>query len=139
MAKRHELTEHTADVGVLARADSLGELYEALAEGLADVIYDRSEVAGRVQRVVEVEAEDREALAVDFLSRLLTVVLADYFLYAAVRVEMDGELRIRATLEGEAIDVARHEIRTEVKAITYHQLEVAPRDGRWVGRVILDL
>ena len=67
MAKRCETFDHTADVGLSARADTLGELMEALAEGLMDVVCDRAGVRAAERREIRVESEDAEALAVDFL------------------------------------------------------------------------
>ncbi len=159
MAKHCEPFEHTADVGLAARADTLAELYEALAEGLADLICPRAAVQPAASRTMEVRAEDAEALAVDFLAAVLSAIQEDHFLVAAVSAEAtepaasqargpggasprsqdDRPFRIRAVLRGEKYDPRRHEIRIEVKAVTYHQLEVARRGGQWHGRVILDL
>jgi SHS2 domain-containing protein len=142
MAGHCETFDHTADVGLTAWADSLGELLAALAEGLTDVICVRSRICPAVVRKLDVEAQDPEALAVDFLSRILYIFAVDGFLLAeaSVRVLAGGGLTaISAELAGETYDPNRHEIRTEVKAVTYHQIKIAPEGGRWVGRVILDL
>ena len=139
MTKHCETFDHTADVGLAARADTLGELMEALAEGLSDVICDRSRVAPAQRREVSIEAEDTEALAVDFLSAVLLAFDVDHFLLAEAAVTVRGETALTAELGGEAFDPARHEIKTEVKAVTYHQLKAAREGAQWVARVILDL
>jgi len=149
MARHCETFDHTADVGLTAWADSLGELLAALAEGLTDVICSRSQIRPAAMRKLDVEAQDPEALAVDFLSRVLYIFAVDRFLLAEASVKVlsggpgapggGGRTAISAELAGETYDPARHEIRTEVKAVTYHQLKIAPEAGRWVGRVILDL
>ena len=146
MAGHCETFDHTADVGLTAWADSLGELLAALAEGLTDVICVRSRICPAAVRKLDVEAQDPEALAVDFLSKILYLFAVDGFLLAdaSVRVLVGGGLgggrtAISAELAGETYDPNRHEIRTEVKAVTYHQIKIAPEGGRWVGRVILDL
>ena len=46
---------------------------------------------------------------------------------------------LTAELAGEPYAPARHDVRTEVKAVTYHQLSVTRQAGGWVARVILDL
>lgn len=139
MAKECQTINHTADIGLAASADSLGELFEALAEGLADVICDRSQVTPKLTQAVEVRSEDVEALAIDFLSRVLGVIQADHFLPAAVQVTEIDEHAVRGELRGEPYAPGRHELKTEVKAVTYHQLRVAREGDKWVGRVILDL
>ena len=143
MAGHCETFDHTADMGLSAWGDSPAELLAALAGGLADVICDRSRVRPAAVRTLRVEAQDIEALAVDFLSRLLYIFAVDHFLPAEARVTVqdrgENEIALTAELAGETYDPSRHEVRTEVKAVTYHQLKVAAEGGRWVGRVILDV
>jgi len=139
MARHCETFDHTADVGLAARADTRCELMSALAEGLADVMCDRAQVASARQRRVVVESEDAGALVVDFLSRLLLAFEVDRFLVAEARVWQCGEASLSADLLGEHYDSARHELRNEVKAVTYHELKVARENDEWVARVILDL
>ncbi len=130
-------------MGLSAWADSPAELLAAMAGGLADVMCDRSQVRSAEARTVRVESPDIEALAVDFLSQLVYIFAVDHFMPAeatvTIRAGSEGELALTAELHGETYDPTRHEIRTEVKAVTYHQLKVADEGGRWVGRVILDL
>ena len=139
MARHCETFDHTADVGLAARADTLGELMAALAEGLTDVLCERSAVRPAHRRELRVEAEDVEALAVDFLSAVLVAFDVDHFLAAEVNVSAASETTLAAELRGETYDPARHELKDEVKAVTYHQLRVARDGGEWTGRVILDL
>lgn len=139
MAKHCETFDHTADVGLAATGDTLGELFEALAEGLAELICPVGQVAAAQVRLVTVRADDLEALAVDFLTRVLVMILAERFPVAQVRVKRIDENIVEAEIVGEPLDAARHEFHTEVKAVTYHQLSIASADGLWRGRVILDI
>jgi SHS2 domain-containing protein len=141
MAKHHEVFEHTADIGVAARADSLAELFEALAEGLAGVICEPAAVQPVERRAVEVTEEepDREGLLVDFLWQVLGLLEHERFLVRSVRVSRVEPDRLEAELSGERYDPERHELLSEVKAITWHQLLVAQSESGWDGRVILDL
>ena len=45
----------------------------------------------------------------------------------------------RGRLVGEARDPARHRWKLIVKAVTYHDIEVFERDGRWESRIFLDI
>jgi SHS2 domain-containing protein len=131
--------EHTADIGLGARADTLPELLEALAEGLADFLCPRELVQPVQTRELSVVAEDREALAIDFLSAVLNVIQTDRFMVASVHAAHADDTSITAQLRGQPYDPACHNIHTEVKAVTYHQLKIAKTDAGWLGTVILDL
>jgi len=139
MAKHVETFEHTADIGLAAEAETLAELFEALAEGLAEMICPRGQVRPLQARGLTVEAEDIESLTVDALTEVMNLIQTDRFAVSAVRVRRAQETVLEAELLGEPYDPARHVIDREVKAVTYHQLRIA-RDGEtWTARVILDI
>ena len=139
MTKHCKTFEHTADVGLEARADSLGELFEAMGEGLSDVICPRQAVETQKTLQIQAEAENVESLLVDFLAELLGLFNLEKFLIAVVKVKRIDETSVAAEVTGEPYDPARHELGDEIKAVTYHQLKVAHKGDEWTGRVILDI
>lgn len=148
MARHCETFEHTADLGLEARADSPAELFEALGEGLCRQICQPGNVRLKDSRRVEVaaspgaaepDASGLEFLAVDFLRELLRLFHLEKFLIGRIRVERCDETSVAAEVTGESYDPARHELGVEIKAVTYHQLTVARQGGGWLARVILDI
>jgi SHS2 domain-containing protein len=139
MAGHCETFDHTADVGLAARADSPEELLEALAGCMCDLVCPRQNVTSDGKRTISVEAPDFEALTVDFLDAVLGAVQVDRFAVASIKVTGVTQTSASAELLGENLDPRRHEILTEIKAVTYHELEAVERDGKWTARVILDL
>ncbi len=139
MTKHCRTFEHTADVGLEGRADRLGELFEAMGEGLADVICPRQSVKKQKTLQIRAESENVESLLVDFLGELLGLFNLEKFLISVVRVERIDETSVAAEVVGEPYDPARHELGDEIKAVTYHQLKVAREGDEWTGRVILDV
>ena len=139
MVKHCDTFDHTADVGLAAQGDTLGELLEALAEALADIICPRGQVQPAQRRQIAVRAEDVEALAVDFLTEVLAMMQTAHFVVASVVVRDANDSGAAAEVVGEPYDPARHELHAEVKGITYHQLHVARDGDHWTGRVILDI
>jgi SHS2 domain-containing protein len=139
MTHRHWTIEHTADIGVEAWGDSLGELLAGLAEGVAALVCPPQQVRPLKEVRVHVQAEDLEALAVDFLSAVLAKVQVLRFMVRHVYVEQAGELAVEARLEGEPLDANRHELHEEIKAITYHQVRIAQASDGWSGRVFVDI
>ena len=139
MAGHCETFDHTADVGLAARADSPEELLEALVECMCDQVCPRKNVAPDSKRTIAVAAPDFEALTVDFLEAVLGAIQTDHFAVAAVKVTSITQTSVAAELLGADLDPQRHEILTEIKAVTYHELEAVERGGQWTARVILDL
>ena len=134
----YEVIDHTADVGIAARAATLAELFETAAEGMFSFMIDPISVDNRAWRERRVDADDLEGLLVAWLNDLL-VLLAEEFVPKAFVVDEVTEHSLRATVHGEPADPLRHHFRLDVKAATYHMLEVKRADGGWSARVIFDV
>lgn len=134
-----ELFEHTADLGLRARADDLNMLFAEMAACLFDTIVETgttieaSEVA-----TVEIESDDVAYLLFDWLRELLYRFDAEGMLYCQFDVTVSDN-GLSATIHGEAFDADKHKLSHEVKAITYHELKVVQEGTGWLAEVIVDI
>jgi SHS2 domain-containing protein len=133
-----ELLEHTADVGIRAWGDTLETAFEQAAHGLFAVIADPVGVDPRIERRLAVEADDPEGLLVEWLERLNREHQIRGELYASFRVQTAAG-GLTATIRGEPLDPARHDLRSEVKAVTWHGVRVRREETRTEVRVLLDI
>jgi protein archease len=131
--------EHTADVGFEVEAPGLAELFERAGLAMLGVMVDLAGVAPRQRAGISVEAEGLDELLHDFLTQLLVRVESTGFVACELALDVVDRRRVRGEAVGERIDPARHRLYGQVKAVTYHQLAVAERDGGWWARVILDV
>lgn len=136
-ARGHENFEHTADVGIRAWGPTLDAAFEEAALGLVGNMVDLAAAREVGEARLEVEAENVERLLFRFLDELLDLVQSRLWVVARVRIALQGETRLTATLWGEAFEKARHGHLHEIKAITFHDLAVtrAPAEVR----VIVDI
>jgi len=135
----YEIFEHTADVGLRARAADLEGLFEEAARALFSVIVADLQTVRPVQQVpVLIEAANTDDLLFDWLAELLYTFETRGLLLAEFDVSVD-EAGLRAIASGEPIDRDRHQLQTEVKAITYHQLKVERDQTGWLAEVIVDV
>ena len=133
----------TADIAFRARGRDLNELFAAAADATMNVmIADLDTIDRRVTKSVTDEAEAEDLLLVEFLQEFIYFKDAQQLLLRPVSVSVErrqARLRVAATLAGERLDPARHEQRVDVKAVTYHRLEVKQTDRGWEAFVILDI
>lgn len=134
-----EPLEHTADAGVRLRAPTVISLFEEGARAVTDAIVDVATVRSLVVVPVEIEGIDRDDLLVRFLGEVVYLYDARRFLTAAARIERLDDRVCRAELLGEPFDAARHEVKTEVKAVTYHAAGIREEPGGFAADVIFDL
>lgn len=134
----HEI-DHTGDIGITITAPSLSELFERAAWGMFSVLTDMETVRPRQAHALTLQADDREKLLVQWLSELNFLHVTQHDLFSKFTIHELADDRLAATAWGEAIDPERHSVHTEIKAITYHQLEVQETDDGWRVQIIFDM
>ena len=156
-AKRYELFDHTADIGIEAYGRDLKEAFANMAYGMFSVIAELDKVGETESRDIALEAEDREALLVAWLNELLYLFDVEHIIFKRFEISLVegksfGELRaspsassgqgpgarLRARAYGETFDPKRHVLNTGIKAATYHTLKVEQENGARL-RVIFDV
>ncbi|MGA2464578.1 MAG: archease [Thermodesulfobacteriota bacterium] len=137
--KRFEVLDHTADIGLIVYGEDLKTLFENAGEAFFHLITDLKKVRRRVEKRIEVKGEDLERLMVDWLSELLYLHDVENLLFKGFKVESVGEGGLKARVKGEPFQEGVHVIKTGVKAVTYHQIEVRKENGRWRAQIIFDL
>jgi SHS2 domain-containing protein len=133
-----ELTEHTADVGVAATGESLGDVFAAVADGLAAAMCD-DVPSGGDRFSLSVTAESREALLFDYLDELIyerdvrgVLPVAN----EATVTETDGAWTVEASARG--VPLAAVDAR-DVKAVTYSEMRLERGDEGWDAYVVFDV
>ena len=139
MTKRFEILDHTADIGIIVHGENLKALFENAGKAFFHLITDLRKVRRRIERRIDIGGESLDRLMVDWLSELLYLHDVENLLFKGFKVESVGEDGLRAVVKGEPFQEGVHVIKTGVKAVTYHQIEVRQEKGRWRAQVILDL
>jgi SHS2 domain-containing protein len=117
----------------------LPELFAVGGRALFDAITELDSIRPQLERKIEVEAGDVEALLVAWLSELNFRCVTELELFCEFVIDAISPTSARATVRGEKIDPARHVIQTEIKAVTYHELFVREVEGGWEAQVIFDV
>jgi SHS2 domain-containing protein len=136
----YETFEHTADLGLRVRAADLNGLFADAGRGLFSLMVANLDAVKPVEEVsLAVVGEDLDYLLFDWLNELLYLFETRRLVLAEFKVRVDA-LGVRATARGEPFDPSRHQPEHEVKAITYHELNVdQEQDGSWLAEVIVDI
>lgn len=130
--------DHSGDVGIEVRAESMEDLFATAARALMHLMAT-GPVEARLTRRVAVESDCFEGLLVDWLAEILSLSSACGEIYGEVEVEKMGAHFVEGLLKGEPVDEDKHELRFEVKAVTYHRLSLTPEARGYRASVIFDL
>ncbi len=137
--KRYELLDHTADIGVIAFGRDLPEAFGNAAYAMFDILTDINRIRETDSFDLQVSASNIEDLLVAWLNELLYRYETERIAFSKFVIDDINDSDLRATVSGEKIAPDRHEIKTEIKSVTYHQLKVEKIDDGWRAQVIFDV
>ena len=145
-----------ADVAFEARGKTLEELFESAAEATtATMVKSVASVRPSKEKKFCLEEEGEEKLLFEFLQKLVFYKDAELLLFSGYDVKISGGrkneenkaqekngknfLKLDAVLRGEKLDMRKHELLVDVKAVTWHKFSVEKTRGGWKAVVILDV
>lgn len=141
--KKFEWIDHPSDIGFRAYGEDLAEAFENAALALTEIMANADKVEAKGEISIELEAEDREALLYDWLDLLLYLHGAEGLIASKFEVEKlfekNDEYQLKARVWGEEFDPERHEPGTEVKAMTYHMMEINCGPEKSSVQVVVDI
>jgi SHS2 domain-containing protein len=132
------LLEHTADIRVEITGQDIGALHANAAACVFDLMVGRQSIAAKATIEVVLESSGPAELFLDWLRELLFTFSARGFAVAHVELLELDPARLRARLAGEPYDPARHGLKLELKAPTYHDYVFEKTPAGWRAVVLFD-
>lgn len=134
----YEVLDHTADTGISATADNLAHLMEDLATGMFELMAEVEPCRDGNTVAFDVSAQTAEELVFECLSELLYRSEIDDLLFCDFAIEVRDHMSLAVRAAGVPTD--RVELSgPPIKAVTYHDIEVAETADGWLGRVYFDV
>ena len=137
--KKYELIDHTADIGLKVYGKDIKEIFENAARGMFEIIADLENVKPREKRTIELKGSATDELLIFWLSELLFQYEVYQILFTDFVVDKISQFSIIANAYGQRFDKNLHEIKTEIKAVTYHDLKIEKVNFGWQAQVIFDV
>ena len=131
----------TADVAIESRGDTPEELFSASARATFEVMVDTGDVQPEIKKVIHLENSEIDGLLFDWLAEIIYLKDSEAMVFSKfeIKIKKDKDYYLDAEIYGEEINQSRHELRCDVKAITFHLFEVYEKDRKWIARFILDI
>jgi len=135
----YQTFDHTADLGILVQAESGAALFAEAARALSEQICGPRpfKATGEVQ--VNVNGGDWPDLMINWLRELLYLVNGKNLVFGPVGIGRLTEFSLEAVVPVDNTGCAPHDMFNEIKAVTYHQLQVEPRADGWQACIIFDI
>lgn len=138
-----EYLDHTADIQIHAWGTSIAESVGACIIGMMGYMVELPEIAADLEVSLSVSAHDEYSLLYAILNECLYVFLTETFVAKEAIVsrwdESGKERKAEVVLRGGLFISGKHSQGTEVKAITYSNMQIVRTPQRVDSYVIVDI
>jgi len=128
-----------ADFEFDAQAESLEELFAVCGQATFEAMTNLKKVDCIESIQFDVSASTLEDLLFTFLAELIYLKDVKKIFFAKYKIAIDDKFNLSCNAMGEYINNQKHDLRTDVKAITYHKLSIKKNNAGYCAHVILDL
>lgn len=124
-----EYLEHVSDAYVRCKGNTLADAFGYSAKGLINIMYDINRVEKKLKIPLSAEGFDLENLLFDWLEKVLLLLLIDKIILSEFNVDIYfnkefNKYFIKGYGEGDLVDIEKHELKVEIKGITYHEMKI---------------
>ena len=132
--------EHATDAFIEVKGNSLEQAFLKAGESVIDTTLDMASVQEKEKKALKVTGRDLRYLLYNWCEEVIYVLITEGFAIARLElaISKNDEYTIEASAYGEPIDLGKHHFKIEVKAPTFHLMEITQGDTV-VMRFLLDL
>ena len=136
----YRLLDHATDAFIEVTASDLDEAFLIAGNSVIDTTLDRDAVEEKEHMVIRVKGKDLRYLLFNWLEALIYQLITDGFAIKRIQLDLqkNDEYEISATTYGEPIDLKKHNFKVEIKAPTFHEMEIL-EDKEVKMKFLLDL
>jgi len=142
MTANYNFINHTADIACEVLGDTLGELFTASVEAWRSSVVEKTKYCEGEIKKFKLEASSKEQLLVDFISEINFYLFTRNWLFNLVlelEIKQKNDTWILST-EIEGMPVTQEiEIKQEIKAITFHQMNIEKRESKFYTLIVFDI
>ena len=141
MSSRYNFIDHTADIALEVAADSIEELFTASAQGFKEAVVEAEPVITKEEFQLKLNSHSLESLLVSFLNELNFRLISKKKIFNNIDeikiYRADFNFNLECILREN--DVDENKIKTEIKSVTYHQMEIKKENGKYSTRIVFDI
>lgn len=134
MSYKYKFLEHPSDIKIKAYGCSLSEVFINAALGMMAYIYGKNQNPTNNTKQIKVSADNYESLLINWLSQVLALSSINHSPCISFTIKEFSAYKIIAE-----VTLGKGRARNEIKAVTYHELNVKQTKNGWVTTVVYDI
>ncbi len=143
MSGGYRFLDHMTDAFIEAYGTTLEEAFENAAMALCDTMIDLKRVIPKSELKLSAKGNDLYSLLFNWLDEVMLLLVADRIAMSRFSVKItqnyDNSYLLEAIASGEPLDLNRHHYKVEIKAVTYHEMEIKQENNIVTAGFLLDL
>lgn len=134
--KKFETLEHKADLKIRAFGKEKSELFSNAILGMSESMKPEIKGKEKTKHEIKIKSLDLPTLLVDFLSEVLYLSQTNKEVYFNIKFKK----LTNTELEGKIIGQKVERFGEDIKAVTYHDLDIhQKKDGIWEATILFDI
>jgi SHS2 domain-containing protein len=137
--KMFEPFDTTADVGLKIFGKNLTEIFENASLGMFSLILEPFTPEDYITKELEYQSENNEEILFSLLSDLVYLLDVEGFVLHKISTKELGKFYFKFALVGEKYSKSKHSFLMQIKAVTYHNLEIKKVGEYYQTDIVFDV
>jgi len=136
----YKFLDHATDAIIEVTAKNLKEAFSVTADAVINLTLDQDKVEEKDEKEFSAQGKDLDYLLFSWLEEIPFILITEGFAIRRIEFEIvqNGGYKIQAKAYGEPLDLHKHNFKVEIKAPTFHDMEIRQDNGVYM-RFLLDL
>ena len=132
--------DHATDAFIQVTASNLNYAFTLAGQSVVDTTLDSETIKENEQRTITVSGKDLRYLLFNWLEEVNYQLITEGFAIArfSLDISKNSAYELKSTIYGEPLDLKKHHFKIEIKAPTFHMMEIK-QNGQVIMRFLLDL
>lgn len=142
MAGGYRYLDHITDAYIEAYGDSMEEAFSYAAKGTINIMFELKYVVGKSKFEFKIEGHDYSELLFNWIDWIILLIAVDNKVASNFDLKIskvDSKYQLTGHALTDSIDISKHGYKTEIKGVTYHEMEIFQENGLNKVKFILDL
>jgi SHS2 domain-containing protein len=141
--------DHKTDALIEASGRTIEQAFENSARGLVNTMFDLNNISAKTEMKIEANGHDLYSLFYDWLEKVMLVILTERIIPCDFKVKISASTKngvhygdfLTCIARGEHLDLEKHHLKIEIKAVTYHEMQIKyeKQKNMVITRFLLDL
>ncbi len=139
----YKFIDHTADIAAEINGSTYEELFISAAYAWKVSVIEIANEYTEDDKFIRLSSSSLEILLVDFLNELNFLLIVRK--WVTVRINeisltlYNSEWQLTAKISGTHYSPEKHTLKTEIKAITFHQMQIERTGEKFSTRIVFDI